>query len=207
MVKAPKDFDYAALLRQSTADAETLEALDDIDVTPSEAAAQPTDPTTDPLPRSSSSTATAGPSHVTPRNPRKKENAASSKRKKANAASSKQRPGLAPKSTMLANERRKNRRVAQKIEHGHRPSAAAFEKYVKGAPTVFVGLDSVDLPATAGGYGARNAPKSASFRDVHTKAELVEERGFTPLQWNGMYVQSPFTSAALSLSSLETHSL
>ena len=82
------------------------------------------------------------------------------------------------------NVRRRNRRIAQKIEHGHRPSQAAFEKYVHGAPTISVGLDSADLTATAGGYVAKNASKKMP-RDS-SKEELVEQRGFTPVEWNGM---------------------
>lgn len=85
-----------------------------------------------------------------------------------------------------ANQRRKSRRITQKTDRGHQPSAAALKKYVQGAPTVSVTLDSASLPATAGGYGARNAPKSAKARAVHSKNELVEEHGFTPLDWNGM---------------------
>lgn len=85
-----------------------------------------------------------------------------------------------------ANERRQKRRVAQKIEHGHRPSAAAFKKYVKGAPTVSVTLDSASLPAAAGGYGANSARKTANTRKAYSKDDLVEKHGFTPLGWNGM---------------------
>ena len=83
------------------------------------------------------------------------------------------------------NVRRQNRRIAQKVEHGHRPSPAAFEKYVDGAPTISVGLDSVNLPATAGGYGTKSTSKNTMPRDI-TKEELVEQRGFTPVDWNGM---------------------
>ncbi len=83
------------------------------------------------------------------------------------------------------NARRRNRRIAQKVEHGHRPSQAAFEKYVRGAPTISVGLDSANLPATAGGYVAKNTSKNTMPRDS-SKEELVEQRGFTPVEWNGM---------------------
>lgn len=140
--------------------------LDDVDVAPSEA---PTEP------RSSS--------HAASRN-------------KAKAEKSKRAPDLVPGKMSKTNERRKKRRVAQKVEHGHRPSAAAFKKYAQGSRTVFVGLDSVDLPATAGGYGARNAPKTDDDRDVHSKDKLVDERGFTSLEWNGMCVEIHFRQCA-----------
>ena len=90
-------------------------------------------------------------------------------------------PGVTPK----ANERRQRRRIAEKVAHGHRPAPGAFEKYVQGASTVSVGIDSADLSATAGGYGAKSAAKDSALRGV-TKEELVEQRGFMPVAWNGM---------------------
>ncbi|KJA12746.1 hypothetical protein HYPSUDRAFT_210166 [Hypholoma sublateritium FD-334 SS-4] len=171
VVKAPEDFDYAALLRKSTQDAEKLEMLDDIDVMPSEAIAQPAGPTTAPqMPYSSAGLFKPF------QNPSQNQ---------ANAGPCKQK-GAAPKSMSKANLRRKDRRISQKIEHGHRPSAAAFDKYVKGASTISVSLDSLNLPATSGGYGAKNLPKTPSFQHGLSKDELVEKHGCTPLEWNGI---------------------
>ncbi len=172
VVKAPEDFDYGALLRRSTRDAEVLEMLDDIDVTPSEAADQTLSSRAIPTPFYSSA-GSVGPSPC-------------GFSSQPSAAPDKKTGDAEPKSMSKANERRKNRRIIQKTEHGHRPSAAAYEKYVKGAATVSVNLDSINLPATSGGYRAKNAPTHPHARSAVSKDELVEEHGFTPLSWNGM---------------------
>ena len=204
VINAPEDFDYASLLRDSIANAEALEALDDIDVTPSEAPAPVVGAATTPGPSPSSAAASFAPPDTSVRNGAetgrvqsrrdlalKGKSRASKSRTKASGSprktksSGRKKKETPPGVMSKANARRQNRRIAEKVEHGHRPSPAAFKKYVLGAPTVSVGLDSVNLPATAGGYGARNASNNTAPRDV-SKEELVEQHSFTPVEWNGM---------------------
>lgn len=84
-----------------------------------------------------------------------------------------------------ANQRRKRRRMAQKVaQGGHKTSPAVIKKYVKNAPQIAAPIDCEDLPTTAGAYTARNA-KPTGAKVMHNKDELVSN-GFTPLAWNGM---------------------
>lgn len=173
VVKAPGDFDYAALLRQSTTNAETLENMDDIDVSAAQASSDPVSSAAG-LPSQSGASLLG-------------DSATGSHASKQPFSSPDRSPGIQSK----ANERRKNRRIAQKTAHGHQPSAAARRKYAKGAPTISAALNSASLPATAGGYGSRSSPKSEKSRDAYTKEELLEELGFAPLDWDGMCAIKP----------------
>lgn len=83
-----------------------------------------------------------------------------------------------------ANQRRARRRQREKGIYGQLPSAKV-QSLVNTASVATTSLKTLDLPVTSSGYSAK-IKKATGAKKIYTKDELINQKGFHYVEWEGM---------------------